>query len=68
MTNYKSLMQEAIKKLAVIKKGTTFRLTDLVDNPPACLGKIFHQEVVLGKISNVIFVGFDNQSDIYSKA
>lgn len=67
MTNHSVLYQQAVANLAKISNGK-FRLTDLVDNPPANLGRKFRNEVVVYKrFLNVRRVGADSQSIIYEK-
>ncbi|APQ08121.1 TPA_asm: hypothetical protein GYO74_14095 [Listeria monocytogenes] len=67
MTNHNVLYTQAQTKLAARPIGR-FRLSDLVDNPPANLGKKFRNDVVVNKrYSNVKRVGADGQSVIYEK-
>lgn len=53
-------------RIATLPNGP-FRLTDLIDNPPANLGRTFRNDVVNNRYSNVKRVGTDNQSVIYEK-
>lgn len=67
MTNHSALYQHAVANLATITNGR-FRLTDLVDNPPANLGRKFRNAVVVHKrFPNIRRVGADSQSIIYEK-
>ena len=67
MTNYKVLYGQAQAKLAIMPTGK-FRLNDLVDNPPARLGRQFRDDVVLNNIyPNVRRICADAQSVIYEK-
>ena len=67
MTNHNVLYTQAQTKLATRPIGR-FRLSDLVDNPPANLGKKFRNDVVvIKKYPNVKRVGADGQSIIYEK-
>ena len=67
MTNHNVLYAQAQIKLAARPIGR-FRLTDLVDNPPANLGKKFRNDVVVNKLyPNIKRIGVDGQSVIYEK-
>ena len=67
MTNHNVLYAQAQIKLAARPIGK-FRLTDLVDNPPANLGKKFRNDVVVNKLyPNIKRIGVDGQSVIYEK-
>ena len=67
MTNHNVLYTQAQTKLAARPNGR-FRLADLVDNPPANLGKRFRNDVVMNKMyPNVKRVDVDEQSVIYEK-
>ncbi len=67
MTNHKILYTQAQTELAARPNGL-FRLTDLVDNPPANLGRKFRNDVVINKLyPNVRRIGTDEQSVIYEK-
>lgn len=66
MTNHKLLYVQAQSKLLTIPTGP-FRLSDLVDNPPANLGRIFGTDVLRRRYPNVKRVGVDERSAIYEK-
>jgi len=67
MTNHNVLYAQAQIKLLAIPIGK-FRFTDICDNPPANLGRIFRDDVVVNKkYTNIRRVGADNQSVIYEK-
>ncbi len=67
MTNHNVLYTQAQTKLAARPIGR-FMLSDLLDNPPANLGKKFRNDVVVNKrYPNVKRVGADGQSVIYEK-
>ncbi|MEX1031711.1 MAG: hypothetical protein WDZ91_16925 [Paenibacillaceae bacterium] len=66
-TNHNLLYTQAQAKLASRSIGR-FRLTDLVDNPPANLGRRFRNDVVVNnRYPNVKRVEADGQSVIYEK-
>lgn len=66
-TNHNLLYTQAQAKLASRPIGI-FRLNDLVDNPPANLGRRFRQDVVVNeRYPKVKRVGEDEQSVIYEK-
>lgn len=67
MTDHKTLYTVAQIKLAARPIGR-FRLTDLIDNPPANLGRKFRDDVVVNKLyPNIKRVDVDEQSVIYEK-
>ncbi len=67
MTNHSVLNAQIPSKIAILPIGP-FRVTDLVDNPPANLGRTFRNDVVVyKKYPNIKRVGADNQSVIYEK-
>ena len=67
MTNYKLLYSEIEMKLKSTPLGI-FRLADLIDNPPAKLGRDFRDAVVLkNRYPNIKRVGADRRSVIYEK-
>lgn len=67
MTNHRALYTQAQAKLASRPLGE-FRLNDLVDNPPARLGREFRDDVVQNnRYPNVRRVRADTQSIIYEK-
>lgn len=67
MTNHNVLNAQISNKIVTLPIGP-FRLTDLVDNPPANLGRVFRYDVVVKKrYPNVKRVGADEQSVIYEK-
>jgi len=67
MTNHKLLYAQAQNKLLTIPIGK-FRFRDICDNPPANLGRVFRDDVVVNKsYPNIKRVGADNQSVIYEK-
>lgn len=68
MTNYNILYIQVQNNLRLLPKGSIFRLTDLCDNPPAGLGRIFRKDVVVKQLyPTVRWVRADKQSDIYKK-
>lgn len=67
MTNHKLLYVQAQTKLVILPTGE-FRFTDICDNPPTSLGRVFRDDVVVNKIyPNIRRVGADEQSVIYEK-
>ena len=67
MTNHQLLYKQAQMKLATLPIGK-FRITDIIDNPPANLGRRFRDDVVIYKIyPNVKRIDADRQSVIYEK-
>ena len=67
MTNHDALYAKAQINLTNRKIGK-FRLSDLIDNPPAALGRKFRNDVVIfKKYPNVRRIGVDAQSVIYEK-
>ena len=67
MTDHKTLYTVSQIKLAARPIGR-FRLTDLIDNPPANLGRKFRDDVVVNKLyPNIKRVDVDEQSVIYEK-
>ncbi len=67
MTNHRALYAQAIQKLGLMPKGI-FRFNDLCDNPPANLGRVFRDDMVIRKLyPNVRRIGADKQSVLYEK-
>jgi|GEM_PF-2547368 hypothetical protein len=67
MTNHTALYEQAKIKLAKLPAGK-FRLADICDNPPANLGRVFRNDVVVKKIyPDIRRIGVDDQSVIYEK-
>jgi len=65
VTDHDTLYAKAQINLINIGK---FRLSDLIDNPPAVLGRKFRNDVVIfKKYPNVRRMGVDAQSVIYEK-
>ena len=64
MTNHNVLYAQAQIKLAARPIGK-FRLTDLVDNPPANLGKKFRNDVVVNKLLNCNIKCIKNFKNLY---
>lgn len=67
MTNHGLLYAQAQSKLKTIPVGSFFRLSDIVDNPPANLGRIFRNDVLKKRYPNVKRVSADERSVIYEK-
>jgi len=67
MTNHKLLYAQAQTKLVILPTGE-FRFSDICDNPPAGLGHVFRDDVVVNKrYPNIRRVGADEHSVIYEK-
>jgi len=67
VTDHDTLYAKAQINLINIGIGK-FRLSDLIDNPPAVLGRKFRNDVVIfKKYPNVRRMGVDAQSVIYEK-
>ena len=66
MTNYQTLYREIPARLNALPEGP-FRLSDICDNPPAGLGRIFRNDVIAGKFSGIRRIDADERSVIYEK-
>lgn len=68
MTNYVILYNQALAELTRIPVGTQFRLTDICDNPPTGLGRIFRNDVVVKKrFPGIVQIYVGYPCDIYEK-
>lgn len=66
MTDFHALYKDVPGRLEKLPKGY-FRFSDLCDNPPAGLGRIFRNDVAAGRFSGVRRVGADCRSVVYEK-
>lgn len=53
--------------ISTLESGTTFMLRDILDNPPALLGRRLYEGVESGEIPNVEFIGKEDGIDKYVK-
>lgn len=53
--------------ISSLKSGTEFMLRDILDNPPALLGRRLYEDVASGDIPNVEYVGKEDGIDKYIK-
>lgn len=61
-STYADLYREMVKKIDSLPAGKTFLLRDLIDTPPALLGRWLYDNVANGTIQNVKHLG-NNGSD-----
>ena len=61
-STYAELYKEMVTKINKLKSGERFKLRELIDTPPALLGKWLFDDVDSGKISDVKHLGI-NGSD-----
>lgn len=68
MTNYQALYSQLISRMNARPIGT-FKITDLINNPPGKLGVMLYTDVVKRKkYSNIRYKGKDvNNVNIYEK-
>ncbi|MDG4975124.1 hypothetical protein [Lactococcus lactis] len=62
-STYAELYKEMLTKINKLKSGERFILRDLIDTPPALLGKWLFDNVDNGTISDVKHLG-NNRSDV----
>ena len=52
--SYASLYKQLIERIDKLEPGTTFIIRDLIDTPPALIGRWLYQNVDSGEVKNVI--------------
>lgn len=65
--SYAELYRELLDKIDKLSTGTEFFLRDLIDTPPALLGKWLYDDTSNGKIKNVTCLGKKGQDPLKYK-
>lgn len=60
--SYKTLENQMICVINSLPSGKEFCLNEIIENPPAQLGRTLYQYVQSGKISNVVCITPDKSS------
>lgn len=58
--SYGTLYKRLIERIDSLKPGTSFIIRDLIDAPPALIGRWLYQNVDNGTVKNVIHDGKDS--------
>ena len=58
--SYASLYKQPLETTETLEPGTTFIIRDLIDTPPALIGRWLYQNVDSGEVKNVIHDGKDS--------
>ena len=58
--SYASLYKQLIERIEKLEPGMTFIIRDLIDTPPALIGRWLYQNVDSGEVKNVIHDGKDS--------
>lgn len=66
--SHKALENQMKSIISSLESGTEFALSDIIDNPPALLGRRLREGVDSGEIAGVIHIGHnENNADMYRK-
>ena len=61
--SYTVLENQMKSIISTMKSGTVFMIRDILDNPPALLGRRLYEGVASGEIPNVEFIGKEDGVD-----
>lgn len=65
--SHKALENQMISIIKNLDAGTEFCLRDIINNPPALLGRVLYEGVANNTIPNVTHIGKENGVDKYKK-